>query len=138
MAVAMQKVKTFQSYDHLRASGISDQQSRALVELVDECLQTHMESVATKAGLLLTKAELRHEMSEMKSELRHEMSEMKSELRYEMSEMKSELRQDMAELKLELKTDISALKVSMQLMQRLFFGGTLLILLSIAALFLHQ
>lgn len=105
MAMAMQKAKMFQSFDHLRAAGITDKQARALVELVDDCVQTHTATLASKSDLLVTKAELRQEMAEMKTEL---------------------------------KSDISALQVSMHLMQRLFFGGTLLILLSIAALFLHQ
>ena len=115
----MRNFDTLESFERLKDAGVSEKQARVFVKMVEESVNASIENLATKADLALTKAELKIEIAEVRTEI-------------------AVVRTEMAEMKTELKGDIRGLQSSMILMQRLFFGGTVAILLSIAALFLHH
>ena len=93
-----------------------------------------MENLATKSDLQLTDTGLSAEIQALDLKLTTEMQNIRLEFKTDIAELRYEMTQQFSEQGKKL----SALETGQILMQRLFFGGTLLILLSIGALFLHH
>jgi hypothetical protein len=160
MVHIMPPFNSLKSFDRLTNAGVSEQQAREFVGIFEESLNSSIEHLATRADLQLLETSLRSDMQVMEAGIRADMQAMEAGIRSDMQAMEAVIRSDMQamgtslraefkadinELKIELKHDIgainnrlSALETGLVLMQRLFFGGTLLTLLGIGGLFLHQ
>ena len=58
--------------------------------------------IVSKDDLVLFKAEMHTDMTELRTELRSEMTDLRNELRSEIAELRSDLRLEMAELRAEI------------------------------------
>lgn len=86
---------TLRAAKRLKEARDDDARAEVIVELLRE---------TQEAGLaqLVTKAELRAELAELRAELRAEMAELRTELRAEMAELRMELRTGLADTRGEI------------------------------------
>ncbi len=137
MSWTMRNFDTLESFEQLKNAGVSDKQARVFVKMVEASINASIENLATKADLLITKSDLKADIAEVRTEI--------AEVRTEIADLRTELKGDIAELRIEVKadnaalrSDINVLNSGMILMQRLFFGGIVSILLGMVVLFLHH
>ena len=137
----MALLDTQKHVDTLRKAGVSEDQSRAHVGVVQDALR---EGVATKSDLKDVRAEmqelaarrcygatrgdeeLRAEMQAEMRELRAEMKEMRAETQAEMRELRAEMKEMRAETQAELKEIRSEMRVfdgETRTFRRVFYMG---------------
>ncbi len=159
----MRNFDTLHSFDRLTQAGVSNEQARVFVGLFEDSLNSSMEHLSTKQDVSEVKLELKLDIADLRTELKQDIADVRTELKQDIADLRTELKQDIADLRTELKQDIadvrteitdlrtelkqdiaelrtgiSVLQSGQILMQRLFFGGTLAILISIGMLFLHH
>lgn len=116
------------------------QASEASVRADMQALEISLKSEikALRSDMQTSEALIRADMQASDALIRADMqtleTSLKAEIKSEVAAAKAELKQDISEQGKRL----SALESGQIFLQRLFFGGTLTILLSIGALFLHQ
>ena len=129
---------TFQFYDRLMKSGLTDAQARVIIEAIEDLGDVNLKELATKTDLAACASKA--DLSALKTELKADISELKADV----SELKadvSELKADVSELKAdvsELKGDIKEIKANISWLTKLFMGGILAIVVSIVMPFLHH
>ncbi len=120
---------------------------RSEIQTVEASLKSEIQTseASVRADMQASEAAIRADMQAMDASLRSEIQAVRSDMHTLEVSLKAEIKSEIAAAKAELKQDIheqgkrlSALESGQILMQRLFFGGTLTILVSIGALFLHQ
>jgi hypothetical protein len=75
MAMAMRH--SFQNFDRLKASGVPEQQARAIIETIEDSAEINLKDLATKADLGLAKTELQAEMAKLRIELKSDINWLK-------------------------------------------------------------
>jgi hypothetical protein len=117
------------SFECLTRAGLSDVQARALVKTLADSIQ----HLATKANLQQIRIELDQKSTKV------DLERVCTELKEEIAEVKIELSQKASETTVQkIAVRLGRLEESMLLLQKLFFGGFVSIMLGIAALFMHQ
>ncbi len=137
MAVPMRN--TFQFYDRLMRSGLTEDQARVIIEAIEDLGEVDFKEFATKADLatLATKFDLmkyatKADLDELKVKLENFAS--KDELKEEISAFRAEVKADSASMKadiLDLKVSMAKLITSVNWMQRMFMGCILVIALGV-------
>lgn len=112
MELAMGNFNALQAFDRLKDSGISEVQARAIVQTVEQCSSQSLEAVATKGDIV--------------------------HLEGQINELAVATKGDLLQLETKFSGQINELKVSMNWLQRLFFGSTFLIIVNIAVALLHH
>ena len=126
-AAAMRSFDTLRSFERLKEAGVSEIQARVFVKMLAESIDASIENLTTKPDLQATQ-----------SVLQLEAQAVKTELKLEIQELRTELKADIQALHLNFENRMSKLEANMYLMQKLFFGGIMAILLGMVVLFLHQ
>ena len=116
---------------------------RSEIQTVETSLKSEIQAV--RSDMQALEISLRSEIQAVRSDMQASEALIRADMQTLEVSLKAEIKNEVSAAKAELKQDIheqskrlSALESGQILMQRLFFGGTLTILLSIGALFLHQ
>ena len=94
----MVAIDTHSVVKRLKDAGFTDVQAETVSDVVREVRELDIASLATKADLLMTKADLRNELLTTKADLRNELLTTKAELQTSIAQIKTEI----AELKSDL------------------------------------
>lgn len=89
---------THASVKALVAAGMPEAQVEAVTALIGEIRRVEFSTLATKADLAETRADLRREIAEVRADLRQEIAEVRADL----TQTRAELRQDIAEAKADI------------------------------------
>ncbi len=161
--MAPQMRSPFQSYDRLKASGMSESQARSIVEAIEESANFSFKDLATKSDLFATESalrleitEVRTEIAELKTELKGDTANLRDELKSDTANLRNELKDEITSLRVELKTDIANLRVelkadiahldtkftktdaSLQAIQKFLYGSFSILLITIIGSYFHH
>jgi multidrug resistance efflux pump len=104
---------THASVKTLVAAGMPEAQAEAVTALIGEARGVEFGTLATKADLAETRADLRREIAEVRAELRQEITEVRADIAQTRAELRQEIaevRADFAQTRAELRQDIAEAK----------------------------